>query len=1191
MFPFRLRYHVLSILGFLVLSTGLIAQVSSSTGAIRGSVVDSSGSAVVGAKVTLSNPTLSIERTTTTSSDGSYSFPLLAPAAGYSVVIQKDGFQVLKEEKLTVRVTETTVSNETLTIGSVTSEIVVTGSAQQINTTEASLGDVVGTRVITSLPLPTRNVFDLAATDAGVYENLNSPASTIAQGGNAVYVAGQRATNNDYRLNGVESTSVQFHSLAAGAIPIPDPDAVQEFRLQTSLYDATTGYGSGGTINLVTRAGTSSYHGAAYDYIRNTILNANDYFLKYSQAHPKVGNPTNTPPVMIQNQFGGSFGGPVPKLHGTFFFVNYEGMRQKNGSTGAISGQIPVLPTSRTAASLASAFSLPVNSIDPVAVNLLNAQGPQGGYLFPSISGTVGTLGLYAASKPVILNQDQVSSRLDHDFKVAGHDNHVALAYFNNTGIFIAPGGSGSPGQAYDYPLGNKNASLIDTHTFNSKVVNEAVVGFNWVMRDIEAYGKGVLLADVGMSRFNASYFPTLPSFSFGDGSLGQFGYGGNIGRYQHTSQANFHDTLSWSLNKHTLRLGFETDREVFNESPQASPGGSLVFGTSSGPYFADALYGKPASDPSIRDFLIGAPYTASDNGGEQRFHIRAVDYSSFAQDDFRATSRLTLNLGVRYDHYGYPTETHNLLSNFDPSLLSAATRQTGGAGLKDGFAVAGVNGVSASTLGTNNGNFAPRVGFAYDVFGNAKLAVHGGYGFYFQSANNEQSLIINNPPFYETAIVNNYQIGTLVAGTTGTVTGLANPFPVLPQPSAFPLYPTFQTVTGANATTGAPIYKKDAATGTTEGISPSLNGVVRTNKLPYGENWNLTVEYGFLRNWTLAVGYLGTNGVHQFAGLNLNNALYVNAANPAVRGSATITTNSSANRESRVPVAGISSTGFSTLLAEAQSSYNALLLTVTHQLTNSFLLKAAYTYSKSLNNYPASASTGSGGSTSIGNAYVLSKNKGISEQDVPNRLVVTYVWDLPRYRNNKALDTIAGHWSLAGITTYQNGLAGTVTQSATTSLTGNTPYGLVTGTLENSGSPQSHNVGGKIQYLNTANASVQPVLASGATIGSTNSQGGAGDQTYAIGTGGGTPIGKQTRGSFRAPFQYRWDATLSRNFPLKILGEAGNLELRAESFKAFNNSIFGAPGSTVGSSTFGQITSTIDTTGRQFQFALKASF
>ncbi len=229
------------------------------------------------------------------------------------------------------------------------------------------------------------------------------------------------------------------------------------------------------------------------------------------------------------------------------------------------------------------------------------------------------------------------------------------------------------------------------------------------------------LACGCGHVRFNSSYFPTLPSFSFSDGSLGEFGYGGNIGRYQHTANFDFRDTASWDLNKHTLRFGFETIREQFNETPQASPGGSLSFNT----YFADTLYGKPpaAQDLAIRDFLIGAPYQSSGNTGEQRFHIRVANYSGFVQDDYRATHRLTLNLGIRYDHFGNPTETHNYISNFDPSLLSADTLQIGGAGLQQGFVIAGANGISASTLGVNNGSYSPRVGFAYDVLGNACTA------------------------------------------------------------------------------------------------------------------------------------------------------------------------------------------------------------------------------------------------------------------------------------------------------------------------------------------------------------------------------------------------------------------------------------------------------------------------------------
>ncbi|MDR3734670.1 MAG: TonB-dependent receptor [Acidobacteriaceae bacterium] len=1141
------RIHRL-IFGFaLVLFLSVVAhsQSSSSSGAIQGTVKDASGALVPGAYVDLDNISLGITRETRTSADGTYVFPLLQPGLGYRVSVALPGFKHLTLAGLQVSITQTTVANVNLTAGEVTEQVSVEGDAEQISTTSATLGAVVGARVITSLPLSTRNVLDIIGTDAGVTTAITNPSLGITQGGYSVYVAGARATSNNYLFNGVDANNFEFQTLAPGVVPIPSPDSLGEFRTQTSLYDATSGYSSGGNVNLITRSGTSTYHGAAYEFIRNTIFNANDFFLN------QKGKPR---PVLIQNQFGGSFGGPIPGLRSVFFFVNYEGMRQKNGVLGTTtSSAVPVLPTTINATTLAAAFGLTASQIDPIAVNLLNASGSYGGYLYPHLAGTPGATVSFAYSKPVILNSNQVSSRLDHDFKFFGHDNHLTGTGFVHNQLYTDPSGSG--GQPFDYPLGSQHATISDTHIIRDNLINDAVYGYNWDRRDIEATG-GATLGQVGMTRSNASVTNLLPDISITN-YLSTIQYGANVQHPQHAASFDFHDTLSWLKGRHSFRFGFEARREEFNDGIYL-PRGSLTF---AGGTFV-------TGSTAFQDFLTGSPSSIALKSSISRLDFRAHDYIGFVQDDYRVRPRLTLNLGLRYDNLGNPWEIKNEITNFDPTLLSSTAFQVGGAALQPAFVTAGVNGASRTTmLNTNWGSYSPRVGVAYDVFGNGKLAVRGGYGIYYQADGYAlQFANSGNPP---------YQIS--YSNPSNTAKGiLANPFPVEPTPDQFPVWPTFPTLTGVNASTGAPIYS---------GPAMSIQATDRHIRSPYSQNFNFTVEGEFAHDWTLEVGYLGSRGVRQTSNTQRNSPLLINANNPGRFG---LTTNSAKNRESRVPIAGLSSTGFSYLTNNANSSYNAFIATLNHHLSKGFLIKAAYTYSHTVDNFQASASTNYTGSA-LGNPYSLTLNKGTSAQDVPNRLVVTYVWDLPGFKHSR-LNYVLGHWSLAGISIFQNGTAGVVTQSiGSNSFDSATGYGLLASgcSLVSSGRVEDH----LNNYLNSSCASTQPLQAAGTVLTGLTPYQTAGSENYTVGTGGGYLVGTQTRGAFHAPFQQRSDLTLSKNFPLRKLGPAGNVEFRAESFKIFNNAIFSAPASAAGVSTFGQISSTIDNTGRQFQFALKASF
>jgi hypothetical protein len=1141
----------------------VFGQVSNSTGAIQGTVTDPSGARVPGANVNLNNTSLGITRETKTSADGTYVFPLLQPGTGYHVSVAHSGFQRINLTELTVNITQTTVANANLKAGGLSEEVSVVGDAEPIQTTSATLGGVVGSRVITSLPLSTRNVLDIFGTDAGVVTAITNPSLGITQGGYATYVAGSRATANNYLLNGVDANNFEFQTLAPGVVPIPSPDSIQEFRTQTSLYDATSGYSSGGNINLVTRSGTSTYHGNVYDFIRNTIFNANDYFRNH-QGLPR--------PVLIQNQFGASFGGPVPQLHNTFFFVNYEGNRQKNGVLGTTSSSAaPVLPATITATTLAAAFStvavpITASQIDPVAVNLLNAPGSYGGYLYPHIAGTVGTTNnSWNYSEPVILNANQVSSRVDHDFKLFGHDNHIAGTGFVSNQQYNDPSGSG--GQPFNYPLGSQHATIEDTHVFTANLINDAVYGYNWDRRDIEATG-GATLNEVGMTRSNSSVTNLLPDFSITN-FLSTISYGANVQHPQHAASFDFRDTLSWNKARHSIRVGFETRREQFNDGIYL-PRGSLTF---AGGNFHTGSTGW-------QDFLTGTPSTIALKSSISRLDFRAHDYIGFVQDDYRVLPRLTLNLGFRYDHLGNPYEIKNEITNFDPSLLSSAALATGGPGLQSAFVTAGQNGVSRTTmLNTNYGSYSPRVSFADDVFGNGKLAVRGGYGIYYQADGYALQFANSGNPPYQISYSNPSATGTLV---------LANPFPVEPTPDQFPQWPIFPTLTSIKSS-GAPVYQLlDPTTGAVvQNNAPALSiqATDRHIRSPYTQNWNITVEGQFAPGWTLELGYIGAHGVRQTTNTQQNTPLLIPSGSTGRFG---LTANSGANRESRVPIAGLSSSGFSYLTNNGSSTYNAFIATLNHKFSRGFLIKAAYTHSSSVDDYAASSSTNYSGS-SIGNPYSLAQNRGTSEQDVPNRFVFTYVWDIPGFKAGK-LNYVLGHWSLAGISIFQNGLAGYVGQSiGSGSFDTATGYGAITPgcALVASGRVENN----LTNYLNSTCVSTQTNQISGSTLTGLTPYQLAGSQSFNVGTGGGYLLGTETRGAFHAPFQERSDLTLSKNFPVRKLGPGGNVEFRAESFKIFNNAIFSAPASTAGAATFGTISSTIDNTGRQFQFGLKASF
>jgi hypothetical protein len=1181
-----LRRLLLTALLFATLGGTCWAQISSSTGAIQGSATDPQNAAIPGARVTLTNVGTGASTETTTQPDGTFIFPLLAPGQ-YKIRIQADGFETAEIDGVTVDVTRVTTANAKLKLGQVTTVATVSEAAATVDTRTATTGDVVTGTQIRNIPLPTRNFLDLTAMQAGTSARIQS-AATVGRGTPILDVAGSRATTNNFVLDGVDANSFGSNSLAG--VPVPNPDAVGEFRVSTSMYDASQGRGSGGNINVVLRSGTDKFHGGAFEFYRSNDMNANDFFANLA------GKPV---PVLLQNQFGGNIGGPVPKVtpifKDTFWFFSYQGTRQKNGVSSLVSGSQPVLPASRDAASLAAAFNVPVANIDPVAVKILNAKGPYGGLLYPT--GTCagvpnctgpGSIGSLVLSLPTIYNEDQEAFSIDRQlFK----NNHAAFQYFYaDIEQFTPTGGGVNLGQGQNSPGTNKHAAINDTETFTPTLLNEFRAGFTNI-KSVTQGLEGVNVGDIGMNKWDASLYPGIPSMSI-SGLLSFGGIGVNSFQHGGNTSITIGDTFSWVKGKHTLRFGVENRRYAWNVENDYGTRGSLSF-------------------PDFQNFLTGTPNRLQIDVGSFPRNYRAQDIVWFAQDDFRISRRLTLNLGIRYDYLGFPYDLNGKVGNFDPALVTPQCVAAGGgqcvlAGFISPESLKGSKlatpGVSNTTLtNENRTNFAPRIGAAYDLFGNGRVALRGGFGVYYIRTSGQTLLqLIASPPW----VVQYLASGIGVVGSKK----LGDPWPAgLPNPNDFPILPVMGQFNGKFTAAGAPIFVNPDGT---PGIAQSLYGFTRGLTTPYVQQYNFSIQSKLPAGWTLETGYIGSRGVNLLVEPSLNQSLLVNSSSPmtysnpliAAAGFAsgyTVTQNSNANASIRVPVPGFSPAGLNLVTNQGYSHYNGFILEATHPFSHGFQFKMDYTYSKSTDS--DSGPAGSDLDSFTNNQLVPAGNRGISDFDLTHRFVFTGVWELPGPKTG-FMGEAFGHWSLSGVWTIQSGLPFNITSTnggglggLNGSVTIRSNAGASCSGLKNSGSVEA-NIN---SYLNASCVAAVPNLAAGTVLTNLNAQQGPGSGPYTVGNNGvagdsgvGSLFGSLGRNVVRGPGAERFDVALVKAFPLRKLGEGASLTLRGEAFKLFNNPIFSNPAANISNTaTYGHITSTVDGTGRILQVAAKLTF
>src|SRR5215831_6275012 len=957
------------------------------TGGIAGRVKDQNGAPIAGAEVTVVNKATGVQHRVTTNTEGNYALQLLAPGL-YRVTVSAGGFNPAVFDPVRISITETMVVNANghgaLTVADVIADPVIVRIAPPTQEDGPELGRVVASRAISELPLPTRNFTQILGLSPGTSVDLPDN-TTLGRNPQNVSVNGARATQNNYQLNGVDANNIRNNN--SQRISVPAPETIQEFKVQTSLYDAPFGRSGGGNIQAVTKSGANDFHGAGYEYFRNAVLNANNPFLK------AVGVKR---PVLTRNVFGGLLGGPI-KRNKAFFFGSYQGTRERNGaSISSLSSNVliaPGLTDDRSEQNLMRTFG--VAAIDPIALNLLNTKLPNGHFLIP----TPQAYGRYSGSSISTYHEDQFNANVD--YRVNRKNWLAAKVFFLNSPQMIALfTGVNVPGYPADQKAGSRLVSLQDIHSFSSIVINEARIGYNF-LRVNNFPVEPVKDSEVGIKRANADTFPglglirinpTANGIAFGTATV-------IIDQLIAAPSSTLADMISISKGKHSIRTGAELIYYQHNSTENLNARGQIDF-------------------KDFNDFLTGKVQQSVFGTGIADRSLRATDYSFFLQDDWKISRRWTLNLGLRYELDMPPYDTRGRNIDFDPALyrprLEVDNNRNPIGPPIGGFVQAGnvipqydhpdVPNVGKRIIkSVDPNNFAPRIGFAYSPLDSGHLVMRGGYGvFYSRTSFLSLSTAIQLPP--------NYIVGRR------SNPPFDDPFFAAPSVDKFPTF-----VRGVDLATL--VYDRNLRT-------------------PYFEQYNVSAQYDLNKDLVVEIAYVGGRGTNLLTTVGINQARLASPQHPIINEvlqalnlpGAIITTNTPTNAQLRAPFqgAGLPSAGavpgFGQTQSTAQSTYNSLQISATKRLSKGLQFLASYTYAKSIDN-GSGGGFGAGaldGELRLGNQLDNRANRGVSNFDRTHRFVLSYLWDLPRpsfAARSSGGRLVFSHWQLAGIVVAMSGL------------------------------------------------------------------------------------------------------------------------------------------------------------------------
>ncbi|MGA7858418.1 MAG: carboxypeptidase regulatory-like domain-containing protein [Terracidiphilus sp.] len=1027
------------------LAIGIPAVAQSNRGTLTGSVKDTTGANISGASLDLTETNTGSRYTATASGDGLFTFPELPPGT-YSLTVTSPGFQSFTQKGITVYVGSTATVNPALQVGAATQSVTVTSDASQLQTESSDEGFTMSPSVLESLPLPfggeIRNPLEFAALSPGFSGTMsNNPSSPPS--GNFKLSGGQQG-GQDILLDGATTELASANMQVTYNFSV---EAVSEFKVMTNTFDAQFGSASGGVVNLVSKQGTNTLHGSAYDLLKNRVLDANSWTNDYANA--QAGTIVDTKPIDTQNDFGASVGGPVrvPWLYNgkdkTFFFFNYEGFRQQNGGTSQLSAP--------TQAMLGGDFS---SLLTPITVNgqtfpahilydyttCTGANQGQPCQAYPNNKITEAADPVFAAASKVMpsapssatspyFNIEDSSSNHEQadEWSIRGDQNigtrnKISGSYFTGNMPYVSTqslgplytGGNIQGNKyvrvGYDFiisptMLNHFNAGFTRRHRLETS--GEGGFGGNWASK----FGlKGV--GDAVFPRFDINY----PNSGINEPSDGQSVFNDNVFQYD--------DAVSWQKGRHNFKFGGEFRAGQFNLGILTGSAGHFNFttGPTSTPADGNSGFG-------FASFYLGAFTSVSGDQSDivipQVNGFRVKYFAFYGSDDWKVNSKLTLNLGLRYDMPIPVTEQANRMSYVDPTLPNPGAGGILGAYVFEGSGPGRLGGSSPQSVFKKA--FGPRIGLAYSV--DPKTVIRAGYGIYYSTQRVGGFAEDDSQGFsssYTYAIPSTPQ----------------TPVGVLSQITAYPgkLPPFIDPTVMNNQGNALFLESKVDRPGTIQ-------------------NWTLDVQRQLPFNTIVDVAYVGAHGDHLQAFLHDPNqgnpadmsrgaCLQVNIANqatsPACAGQTVVA----------APYAGFSGTvsqalrpfpQYGTVTVDSATmddpfgdyTYNALQAQVTKRTSSGLTILANYTWSKNLTDadseYPTEAAWEGNDNSGALNTYNLKAEKALSQSDIPQRVVLAWTYDLPfgkgkQFANHGgAVNALAGGWEIAAVQKYQSGTPLTV--------------------------------------------------------------------------------------------------------------------------------------------------------------------